>query len=1010
MLSFQDGLNHPPQLFLKIPKTMINAEIESPRRRSCLTACGPAVLILMGATICLLPVMTATPSEKLTRRAAHALFVEDYPEAERLAIAVLKETPDSTQALLIAGEAAVGLHEHDRAIRYFEGVTDSDPLAFVRAQFGKGERLLMLGRMTESEKCLRTARALNPRHFGASNRLSYLLQVQGRSWEALPAAKETIRHGRFRGDQLQMLGLTEMLFVSDPRFISLCLATVPSDPRPLLGEARRALLNNDVERAEKLLRKILAVDKNQIEAQSRLGRILLESNRSEEFLTWHAQLPTSAISHPEIWFNCGLWAQRQGEQRAAARCFLETVLRSPHHVSANYQLSLLMSALGDQKQADVFSSRADLLAKLELVFVGLYGDPALESMRRAVELLEPLGRYWEVAAMCDMALRLSPDRLEWATRGLVRASRRLEAGDSFVIADKSPIRDLDLSSYPLPDWDAGQSLSPAKPDRHADLSPVSFVDQATASGLKFTFYNGSKTPKGLEHIFETTGGGVAVMDYDGDFWPDLYFAQGGDLPPRTDDPHYRDRLFRNSGDGSFTDVTAQAGLGDHLFSQGVTVGDFNDDGFPDLYVANIGSNRFYENNGDGTFRDVTGQTDTGGNEWTLSCLLADLNGDALPDLYAVNYLVTQSVLDRSCRKNGKPLTCTPTMFPAEQDRLYLNLGDGRFEDVTSRSGIVHSEGKGLGIVAADFDGSGRLSLFIGNDTATNFLFSNQTPSRGGDIVFAETALLAGLGVDVEGRAQATMGIAAGDADGDGLLDLFATNFYSDANTLYLHQPGQMFADSTRQAGLRDPGYDLLGFGTQFLDGELDGFPDLVVTNGHVDRTEATREPDEMPPQYFQNLGKGRFVEASAQTLGAFFEGNYLGRSLTRLDWNRDGKEDFCIGHLHAPIALLTNQTEQTGHFLTIRLRGVDSARDAIGTVVQLHAGGQTWTQQLTAGDGYMSSNQRLLVFGLGSIDSIDRIDVIWPSGHEQTFRELAANNDLLFVEQRPEPVKLTGIR
>ncbi len=966
---------------------------------------GPPFLILLAVAISLHPLWIVSDTTRRLRAAARAYYFDDFPAAVHLANDVLRETPDNRQALLIAGEASARLQQSERAISYFDRIPEDGSPESVLALAGKGERLMMLRRVRAAERVLRKAVGQHPGHFGANKNLGFLLQVQGRTWESLPCIREQVRQGRFHGDELQILSVSEILYISNKHFVAECLAAVPDDPLPLLSRARYAQLRNNLEESEHLLRKILTADPGLLEAQARLGQILLDGNRMEEFVAWHRDLPPVADVHPEIWFARGVWASHAGQTRVAVRCFLESVARSFNHVRANYQLSLLLNEGGNRNLADRFSVRADRLAKLELEFVGLIDSPRADGLKRAATLLEQLGRFHEAAGIYDLALRILRDEPKWARPGVKRVSQQIDYQASFIVVAANPMRGIDLTQYPLPDVHTIKRSS-RSPMTVSDVD-VTFTDVARQVGLNFTYFNGSETPRGLNHIFETTGGGVASLDFNGDAWPDLYFSQGGDLPPQTDSFEHCDALFRNLGGDRFENVSALAGLGDHLFGQGVTVGDYNDDGFPDLYVANLGTNRLYTNNGDGTFQDVTNEAGCAGDAWTLSCVMADLNGDAFPDIYAVNYLTMQSVLDRLCRKNGHPQTCAPTLFPAEQDRLYLNLGDGHFSDVTDGAGITLPDGKGLGIIAADFDGSGRLSLFVGNDTATNFFFVNQTTHLGGDLSFAESGLLMGLGVGGKGRAQATMGIAADDANGDGLIDIFTTNFYADANSMYVHQPGQVFVDESRRTGLYDPGFNLLGFGAQFLDGELDGYPDLVVANGHVDRTEATGEPDEMPPQYFQNLGSGRYAEIVGPSLGRYFEGSYLGRALTRLDWNRDGLEDFCVGHLHAPVSLVTNETTGAGHYLVVRLRGTQSNRDAIGTTVLMSTIRRVRVMQLTAGDGYLSSNQRQLVFGLGGAERVDELTIRWPSGRSQVFHDLTADREILCVEGRSDFLDLT---
>jgi hypothetical protein len=338
--------------------------------------------------------------------------------------------------------------------------------------------------------------------------------------------------------------------------------------------------------------------------------------------------------------------------------------------------------------------------------------------------------------------------------------------------------------------------------------------------------------------------------------------------------------------------------------------------------------------------------------------------------------------------------------------VFVNRGEGTFEDVSDLAGIVAAGSKGLGVLAADLQGDGLLDLFVANDTTANHYFVNATKERGGKLTFEENGLSNGLALDRDGKPQACMGIAVDDANLDGLLDLFVTNFYNESNTLYLQQPGNIFADETRDSGMRAPSFTMLGFGTQFIDGELDGFPDVVMANGHVDDWTYKNMPFKMRPQYFRHTGRGhQFEEVHDVSLGEYFQGEYLGRSLARVDWNRDGREDFAVMHLDAPVALLTNETENTGHYLKISLRGIASARDAIGTTVVAKYAGKTRIRQLTAGDGYQASNERVLIFGLGDAEHVDELSIRWPSGLEQVFTDLPVDQELMILEGQPSPVQ-----
>jgi len=970
------------------------------------------VWLLLGAGICLWPTMSAGPTKRLLGRAVDALERARYEEAERLARAVLERWPEHVPALLIAGEAAVRSDRSDEALAYFLRVPAAPSAEYVRAQYGAATRLLLMGQAHAAEKCLRSVLALDPQHEKAHEKLAVLLQVEGRTWEALPHAQALLLAGQCSGDRLLMIGGIDAMMVHNPHLVDTCLRTVPEDPLVLLGRARLDLIENRVDRAEWVFQQIIARDPHQIEAQARLGEVLLNRADSAAFLRWHAALPSEADRHPHIWYLRGMWAKRQDQLRAAVRCFLESLRLHPHKSSANFQLSQALIALGLSEAAESFADHARTLSKLEFLLHELRGLTDLEMMRQVAEINEQLGRHWEAAGWCQTALFVNP-QTPWAKAKLKRGPLRAVRTSEFTLASAQPALRLDVSAFPLPQWrqaeDADMDMAESADEipgkgtgKKAPRGPVDgtvrLLDMAAETGLLFQYHNGTTSTSGLEHILQTVGGGVGCLDYDADGWPDLYFAQAGRWEDRGEASAPTDRLFRNLGDGRFLDVTEQAGLGDREFSQGITVGDYNNDGFPDLYVANVGPNRLYRNNGDGTFTDITEQAGVGGREWTASGAWVDLNGDGNPEIYAVNYLLLDEVLKRRCARSGHPMGCSPTMFTAEQDRLYENLGDDRFRDVTEECGIEAADGKGLGVLAADFDGSGRINVFVANDTTANFYFVNQTAGPGQPLSFAEQGLQSGLAFNEAGQAQACMGIAAGDVDGDRRLDLLVGNFYADSNTLYLQTPEHTFLDESRAAGLREPSFDMLTFGTQFLDGDLDGWLDLIVSNGHVDRAFDPNVPDLMPPQYFQNLGQARFRELSAHSLGPYFQQQYLGRSVALLDWNRDGKPDICISHLDAPVALLTNDTSDAGHYLAVTLIGVSSSRDAFGSELELSAGARTQIRQVIAGSGFMASNERKILFGLGHATRIDRLQVRWPSGAIQVFEGLDSDQELAIVE------------
>jgi tetratricopeptide (TPR) repeat protein len=948
----------------------------------------------------------ATP-EELLAGSRLALERGDYEEAERLAARVPADAPEFAEACLVAGESATKLQRLKQALEHYGRLPADGSKAALLGWSCAGDILVQLGRPAEAERHYRRVLERRPDDVATRAQLAALLTAHARRWESIPHLLSLIQGGRFSIDHLLWLGNTRST-VTLPEKVEPETSSV-ADPNVLIALARSAVGDSDHEEVERFARRALDLDSGQIEAWSLLGSALVHGP-ADAFLEWHHALPPEARQHPDIWFAQGVWARNHDQDDVAVRCFWEAVRQDPHHRAANYQLGQALTAVGRTSEAAGFLERADRLQELEGVLDAIYRGrlqiaQAIAAVRRAASLMESLGRFWEAAGWAQVALA-ADRRQSWAIEILDRVRGRLGRASPRVAPESDLARQIDLSAFPLPQWPSGGSVLHPLAGVAPAAGSVQFTDDARQAGIDFQYFNGYTPAVRGARMFAATGGGVAGRDFDGDGWPDLYFTQGCRWPPRENDHEYGDRLYRNLGNGRFEDTTLAAGLGDNRYGQGLAVGDLDNDGFPDLYVANVGCNRLYHNNGDGTFREITAECGIHESRWTSSCLLADLNGDALPDLYDVNYLEGPLAYELVCRSaQGTEQMCDPDYFEAAQDQLFLNLGDGRFQDVSQTAGIVVPDGKGLGIVAADFDGSGRLSLFVANDGVANFYFVNETSPPGTMPRFREQGLASGLAFDRDGDAQACMGVAADDADGDGRLDLFVTNYYRESNTLYLQAREDLFVDGTREAGLREPSFWLLGFGTQFLDAELDGEPDLVITNGHVSDYTAEGQPYEMRPQFLRNSGGGRFVELPPDTLGAFFEGRHVGRGLARLDWNRDGLEDFVVSHLGARAALVTNRSAPAGHMLALELRGVTNSRDAIGTTVRLEAGGRVRTRQLTGGDGYYAVNESRMIFGLGPAERVDALTVRWPSGHEQTFEDVPAGQAYILVEgQRLLPI------
>lgn len=960
--------------------------------------------------------------EQLIAEAKIAMAQGHYQKAEILAQHCLKNQPHSVHYALIAAQAAEKQGHPAEALGYIKHVQPDGSSESIECVSLKSKVFIQTGQARLSELAARQVLELDPQHIQSRLNLILLLRLQGRNWELRPHFLEILKHLLLSTDDKSMISVKALIYPLrsagasewvwlEPHEIELvqrCRQVVPDDYIAALGQARMAVDTNDSEQTRSILENIVRMDPDQIEAQAQLGLLLATNGTESEFFKWSRQVPELIVHHPEYWVALGSFALRRDEPKTAIRCFSEALYINPNHLRANYQISQLLVALEKKAAAKPFANRAKHLAELEYFIKEVGSEPS--RIQDVAKMMEVLERPWEAAAWYKIGTEMFPGK-EWATNGLQKAVAGLTADTWLNPASANPARqnDLSLSEYPFPKWDRVSQTPSDKPIANQGVNVV-WEETAKSSGLYFSYRNGAHSKPDHAYMFEFSGGGIAVLDYDNDAWPDIYLTQGGSWPPAPDGISSRNRLFRNQGNGSFLDVTASTMPGNNDFSQGVSVSDFDNDGFADLYVANIGGNRLLKNNGDGTYTDVTDSTGTAGDEWTLSCALADLNGDSLPDLYAVNYLSGQDVFDRTCMKNNRPIQCDPTMFSAAQDQLYQNSGDGHFKNITKPSGIVASGGKGMGIIVADFCDSRQLDLFIANDTTANFFFVNKTNSnarsKNDSALFAEEGLLRGLALSEYGQAQSCMGVAAGDLADDGLVDLFVTNFSRESNNLYLHQPDHTFIDSARKADLHNSGFHYMGWGTQFLDGENDGRLDLVVANGDLENLSDVGVSSRMPQVYYANIGKNRFMAVSDKQLGPYFQKKNLGRAIACLDWNRDGLDDLCITHVDMPVALLTNRTAQHGHFLTVKLHGVQSSRDAIGTKVQIKTGEQIRMRQLIAGDGFQASNQRKLHFGLGNQKQIDELTVSWPDGTTQTFHDLKSDQELILVEGASQPYSI----
>jgi len=538
-----------------------------------------------------------------------------------------------------------------------------------------------------------------------------------------------------------------------------------------------------------------------------------------------------------------------------------------------------------------------------------------------------------------------------------------------------------------------------KPDTKKPANPPLFVDVTRAAGIDFHLTCGSAEKL---YIVETMCGGAAAIDYDNDGWMDILLVDGSTLADYRAGRCHMPRLYHNNHDGTFTDVSAKSGLNFCGWGYGVAVGDFDNDGWEDVYITGFHGSALYRNNHDGTFTDVTAKAGVANaDRWGTSAAFGDYDNDGNLDLYVANYVdldidnLPQFGSSVFCQYRGIPVNCGPRGLKGARDRLYHNNGDGTFTDVTEKLGIDTESYYGLGVLWLDYDKDGCLDLYVANDSSPSLLYHNNC--KGG---FTEVGAEAGAAYSSDGREQAGMGIDSADYDRDGWPDIVKTNFSDDANNLYHNDRNGEFTDLAGVAGIGAISHPYLGFGAKFLDYDNDGWPDIFILNGHVDPQVDGKSfgvSYAERPFLFHNLKNGRFEEVGEKTGGALAK-KYVGRAALTADfWNR-GRQDLLITNLDASPALLRNEVPSPGHWLRIKTIGTKSNRDGLGARIEITSEGLTQSVEVRAGSSFESSSDPRAHFGLGAATKVDSIVVRWSSGQVDKLGPEDADQELVVEE------------
>ena len=925
---------------------------------------------------------------ELLARARDEMSQNRWGPARATLIEVLNRRPGWDEALYELGVCEQARGRPRAAADFWDKVPSSSPLeGWIEVRRSRIE--MDRGRFDACEALLRSAANRVGTHRAEARwGLVLLLRLEGRLEEAKRWLEEgfeqmsdpvvtLLRLYRLDHDPYPTEGVRQALERAGNQ--------APQDDRVWLGHAHLATLLGRFDEAQAWLDRCLQKRPDDQPVWRMRLAWALAANRPEEARLTLPHLPAE-LEGPARPNELRAWfAARQGNVQAERAALQEALKLEPASPGVLERLAELEIQTGhNEHAADLRRRRIELDQIRKDYEQRLFSTSPREKAAELAQLAARLGRHFDADQWASLGSE--------SDRPAVDINHRAGHGRS-----STTLADL------LPELARPGSPKAAEPVRPVSAA-IRFSDDAETAGLRFVHENGGAGGRLIPPV--TSSGGVGLIDIDNDGWLDVFVVQGGPFPPEPGSTMPEDRLFRNRGDGGFEDVTSRSGIAGmpRGYGHGVAVADYDNDGHSDLFVTRWRSYALYHNRGDGTFEDATASTGLGGDrDWSTSAAFADLDGDGDLDLYVCHYMKWDDQDSRTCSDPDDPTiyNCSPLDFPSLPDHVFRN-DRGRFVDMTEEAGIKDINGRGWGVVAADLDDDGRVDLFVANDMTPNYLFRNL-----GQFRFQEVGLAAGVAGNASGGFQAGMGVACGDLDGDGALDLAVTNFYNESTSFFRNLGHGFFGDQSAAIGLATPSRYVLGFGISFLDVDNDGWLDLMTANGHI-HDGRPQFPWKMPVQLFHNEGGTRpfLTEVSTQA-GAPFQALRMGRGLAAGDLDNDGRIDALIVSQNEALAYFHNRSE-AGHSLTLRLEGRGSNRDAVGGRVTVRSGGRALVSYRAGGGSFQSAGDSRLHFGLGSANSVESVEVRWPSGRTDHYTGFRADTGYLLRESEPRPLPLTG--